>query len=106
MTEQAQLEQTDHASKHLPMHRLTVLDPVGMALAALAFFGVSWGAAYVVMQTNWNVVAKLYAGANGVFFGLLGVVSLARALREVASRFPNRPLRQVWLDSKGETSHS
>jgi hypothetical protein len=106
MIQQEQLEQTDHASKDRPMHRLTLLDPVGMALAALVFFGASWCAAYVVTQTNWNLVVKLYAGVNGVFFALLGLVSLTRALRDLASRFPSKPLPRVWPDSRRETLHS
>lgn len=87
MNEPVRIERLGEAGGDVSPEKPDLPEPLGMAFVMLICFGLGCGAAYVVMKTDWSLLAKLYAGINGVFFTVTGLAAFANALRDIASRF-------------------
>jgi hypothetical protein len=60
-------------------------DLASMMLTSLICLGASVGAGYLVLRVHWHLLVRVYVGANGAFFALLGVIALAKAVQQLGS---------------------
>jgi hypothetical protein len=93
-------ERTGEAGSNLPREEPDLPEPLAMAIAMLICFGVSFAAAYVVMEKSWGLLVKLYVGANGVLFGAAGLAAVVNALRAIVSRFTAKSRAGIPAESK------
>ena len=80
-----QLEQTGATGSEPTWTTTPFRGLLTMVLTAVVCLGAGWGAAYFVIRTNWHPVAKIFVGANGVFFALVGMAALTRTLQQTGS---------------------